>query len=424
MKYYSNEENVNKIPYDKEPIHRQSAYKKTKQSQTRSGGKLVSLVLCLLVIVNVIFGVVLVKQSKNTKNEPNNTIININSQSGLDVSAVANKSKISVACVHAGLTTGSSESPDYQGFFNMASKGSGVIFKDNKNEGEAYLVTCFHVVKGFTSQIYVLLYDSFVPQKAMLVYYSSIYDIAVVKLTGSSEYVNSVAKPAEIADSSFLTEGENAIAIGNPFGVGISITSGIISKTVDLVDVDAITHRVLRVDTPINAGNSGGGLFNDKGQLIGLVSAKAKDNISSGNYVDCVAYAIPSNVAISIAENIIRNKMPVKAVLGIEMMAYDDPSDSNTGISFNIINGKYIPVQTIVVSKPSGDFKMYDKIVGFSYGETIVNMINLYSFDDHAFNISKGDVVEFIIERDGEKLTIEVIITEDISADYQDWYKA
>ena len=420
MKFYDYEENTNKIPYDKEPIHRQATYKKTKQTSFKSSGKIVAIALCALLLINVIFGVCLIKLSKNNNNEPNNTIININSQGAVDVSAATNKAKLSVACVHAGLTSGSSSDPDYQGFFNMASKGAGVIFKDNKTSGEAYLVTCFHVVKGFTSQIYVLLYDSFVPEKATLVYYSSIYDIAVVKLSASSEYIKSAAQVAEIADSSLMVEGEASIAIGNPLGVGISATSGIISKTTDLVDVDGVTHRVMRTSAPINAGNSGGGLFDLNGRFIGLVSAKANDNASNGNFIDCVAYAIPSNVAISIAENIVRNKMPVKAVVGFSLMV------DASGIKMDIINGKYIPVQTVVVSKAdnNGKFELYDKIIGFSYGSTVVNMTNLYSFDDHAFNIEKGDKVKFFVERDGEEIIVEVTITEDVSADYQDWYKA
>ena len=67
---------------------------------------------------------------------------------------------------------------------------------------------------------------------------------------------------------------------------------------------------------------------------------------------------------------------------------------------------------------------MYDKIVGFSYGDTVVNMVSVYSFDDHAFNISKGDVVKFFVERDGKQITISVKITEEVSADADDWYKA
>lgn len=419
MKYYNTDESVNKIPYDKEPIHRQSTYnKKSKNTSFSIGNKFLSFVVCVLVVLSVVFGFSLFRLSNNNNDSEKNNIININSTGMADVSAVSSKAKMSVVCVHAGLTNESTDSPDYQGFFNMASKGSGVIFRDNKSTGEAYIVTCFHVVKGFSSQIYVLLYDSYVPLKATLVYYSSIYDVAVIKLNSSSEYSKSASTTAAIANSSLILEGDNVVAIGNPLGTGISVTSGIISKITDLVNVDGVINRVMRTDAPINNGNSGGGLFNMNGELVGLVNAKATDNASQGNYIDCVAYAIPSNVAISLAENIIRNKMPVKAVLGVTLMV------DSSGVSLDIIGGKYVPVQTVVVSQTDNAlFEINDKIIGFSYDDKVVNMINLYAFDDHAFNINKGDVVKFFIERDGKERTIEVEIQEVVSADSQDWYE-
>lgn len=416
MRYYESEENSNKIPYDKEPIYRQTSYKKQKNNNSKSGVS--SLLLCVIIIINVLLGVLVIKGVGGEKKGVENTVININSQANVDVSAVSSRAKLSVVCVHAGFTTASTDNPNFKGFYNMSSKGAGVIFKDNKVQGEAYIVTCFHVVKGYTGQIYVLLYDSFIPQKASLVYYSSIYDVAVIKLTASQEYSNSHSEPARIADSSMLIEGDGAIAVGNPLGTGISVTSGIISKTIDLVDVDGITQRVFRIDAAINNGNSGGGLFNYNGEFIGLVSAKATDNTSHGSYIDCVAYAIPSNVAISIANNILRNKMPIKAVLGVTFLVH------SSGIDFDVVDGKYIPVQAVIVSETESDslFEINDKVVGFSYGDKVVNMINLYSFDDHAFNISKDEVVKFFIERDGKSATINVRIKEVVSADYQDWY--
>ncbi len=420
MKYYDYEENsTSKIPYDKEPIFRQSTYKKPKSTGSGKSSKVLSFVVCILIIVNLILGGVIISSLKNKGDGGvDNTIINISPNSNIDIAAVSSKAKLSVVCVHAGLTAASSDNPDYQGFFNLASKGAGVIFQDDKEKGEAYIVTCFHVIRGYTSQAFVLLYDSFIPIKATMVYYSSIYDIAVLKISSSSEYINSSATPTQIADSSIMIEGEGAVAIGNPLGAGFAVTDGIISKTTDLVKVDGITHRVIRTDAPINNGNSGGGLFNNNGELIGIVSAKATDNTANGNFVDCVAYAIPSNVAISLANNIIRNKMPEKAVLGITMGV--DPK----GISFDVINGKTISVQSVTVNlvDEGSLFKMYDKITAFSYGETVVRVTNLYSFDDHAFNLKVGDKVTFFIERDGKDMTIEVTIEEVVSADYRDWY--
>jgi len=428
VKYYNYEENTSsKIPYDKEPIFRQSTYKKAKSSGSGKNNKVLAFVVAILIIINIVFGVMLFSLfDKKTSSVNNNTIINVVPDTNKDISVVSTKAKLSVVCVHAGVTSLSSDYPDYQGFFNMSSKGAGVIFKDNKDDGDAYMLTCYHVVRGYTGQIFVLLYDSFVPVKASMVYYSSVYDIAVLKVSALTEYIKSSAKPAEIADSSMLIEGDVSIAVGNPLGAGIAVTSGNISKTVDLVKVDGVTHRVMRTDAPINNGNSGGGLFNNKGELIGIVNAKATDNISNNSFIDSVAYAIPSNVAVSLGNNIIENKMPVKATLGIEMMVDPsvDSSDGSTGVVFDVIDGKVIPVQSVIVSRISegSKFEMYDKITGFSYGDTVVKMVNLYSFDDHAFNLKIGDKVTFFIERDGKEKTLSIIIKEVVSADYEDWY--
>jgi len=425
VRYYEYEESKpDKIPYDKEPIIRQTNYKKPKVSSGKPN-KLLTFVVCVLVIFNIIMAGVVINRLNDKENNVNNTTINLNSTTNADIASVSSKTKLSVVCVHAGLTNESTDNPDYQGFFNLSSKGAGVIFEDNKNSGDAYIVTCYHVIRGNTSSIYILLYDSFVPIKVSMIFYSSVYDIAVLKISGSQEYMRSSATPASIADSSLLLEGDGAVAIGNPLGTGIGVTSGLISKTVDLVDVDGVIHRVVRTDAAINGGNSGGGLFNLNGELIGIVNAKATDKPSANSYIDNVAYAIPSNVAISLAYNIVRNTMPAKAVLGISMLAH------SSGITFDIVDGKYIPVQSVVVSEvdagsagQKAGLKINDKITGFAYGDTVVNVINLYSFDDHAFNIAKGDEIILFIVRDGKEMTLTLTVSEVVSADNEDWYRS
>ena len=105
------------------------------------------------------------------------------------------------------------------------------------------------------------------------------YDIAVLKITDSEIYSESIAKKAELADRTVFA-GETAIAIGNPEADGISSTVGVVSVDSEYLtmtgadDVTEVTFRVMRIDTAVNSGNSGGGLFNDQGELIGIVNAK------------------------------------------------------------------------------------------------------------------------------------------------------
>ena len=200
--------------------------------------------------------------------------------------------------------------------------------------------------------------------------------------------------------------------------MGISVSDGVVSSLTDLVNFEGITRRVLRTTAAINGGNSGGGLFNSRGELIGIVNAKAVDNPNLNSYIDNVAYAIPSNVAYSLAQNIKRNVRPVKAVLGISMLV------SSEGIKEDVINGVRVPVQKVVVSSiESGSvadeagFELNDHITAFVYGDKVVNVTNIYSFEDHAFAINKGDTITFFIERNGIDKQIVVVIEDTISSE-------
>lgn len=424
MKYYDmGEEQNKKIPYDKEPIIRQTNYKKTKVTE-KSSGKGLAFLVAILIMFNAVLGYMVFSTMKNGSGDINNTTVNIQSPSAIDVSAVASKTKLSVVCVHAGYTTSSSEDPNYQGFFHMSSKGSGVIIQDDKSAGDAYILTCYHVVKKYKTQVYVLLYDSFSPIKAEVVSFSYIYDTAVLKIDNSSEYKKSGSSEVDVADSSLLLEGDGAVAVGNPLGAGISVTNGSISKTVDLVSVDGIVHRVIRTSAAINNGNSGGGLFDAKGRFIGLVNAKAGDNPSSDKYIDNIAYAIPSNVVIKLAKNIIqRNDAPVKASLGVKLLVKNEP------LKFDVINGRYIPKQTVVIDTIETSSTAYnagvrdgDILTGFTYNGTVVNVTNIYSIDDHAFAINKGDSITFHIVRNNQSKDFTFIVNKVVSADAQEWY--
>ena len=109
-----------------------------------------------------------------------------------------------------------------------------------------------------------------------------------------------------VFDSEMINVGESAIAIGNPEGNGFSTSLGIVSvdsEYIEMTGADGVTNvefRVMRIDTAVNGGNSGGGLFNSKGELIGIVNAKIQSTT-----VENIAYAIPSNLAAAVADNII-----------------------------------------------------------------------------------------------------------------------
>lgn len=199
---------------------------------------------------------------------------------------------------------------------NQYSSGGGVIYKLNKTAGDAYIITNHHVLYNKTegqrvadADISVYLYGMEYPEYAIPVQYvggSSTYDIAVLKISGSEVLKNSSALAARQGNSELIALLDTVVAIGNPAGSGISATRGSVSIESEnrYVNITAsggsVFMRIIRFDAAVNKGNSGGGLYNADGELIGIVTAKDTSDGSEG-----MAYAIPVNVVASVADNIL-----------------------------------------------------------------------------------------------------------------------
>lgn len=163
--------------------------------------------------------------------------------------------------------------------------GSGVVIAK-----EGYVITNHHVIAD-ANNITVRTTDG-KEYKASLVGSDVSSDVAVIKIEPETELTVAV-----LGDSSKLMVGETALAIGNPLGsLGGTVTSGIISALDRELEIDGESMRLLQTNAAVNPGNSGGGLFNMAGQLIGIVNAK-----SSGEDVEGLGFAIPVNTAEEIA---------------------------------------------------------------------------------------------------------------------------
>ena len=109
--------------------------------------------------------------------------------------------------------------------------------------------------------------------------------------------------PAKLADSSAVRVGDFVIAIGNPLGeLGGTVTEGIISAKDWEITIDGQAMTLLQTSAAVNPGNSGGGLFDLDGKLVGVVNSK-----SSGNNIEGLAFAIPANTVQEITQELIRN---------------------------------------------------------------------------------------------------------------------
>ena len=186
----------------------------------------------------------------------------------------------------------------YYGNYIQSGAGSGVIIGSDEEKKTYYVITNHHVVDS-ANTILVRLYDGS-EYNAALVASDEISDIAIVAIIESEGKELSVAA---YGDSSELRNGQDIFAIGNPLGqLGGSVIKGIISKTERHISVSGIRMSLLQIDASVNPGNSGGGLFDMAGSLIGIVNAK-----SSGDNVDGLGFAIPINTAIEVANDLLEN---------------------------------------------------------------------------------------------------------------------
>ena len=181
------------------------------------------------------------------------------------------------------------------------SLGSGVIVSP-----EGYVLTNNHVVDGATN-VRITLSDKR-ELEARIVGTDPQTDIAVVKIDASN------LKPLVLGDSSKVEVGDTALAIGNPFGVGQTVTKGIISATgrgnLGIEDYEDF----LQTDAPINPGNSGGALINDRGELIGINTAIIAEG-SKGS--QGIGFAVPVNLAHQVMDQILKSGKVVRAYMGI-----------------------------------------------------------------------------------------------------------
>ncbi len=207
--------------------------------------------------------------------------------------------------------------------------GSGVIFND-----EGHILTNSHVVARAT-EIAVVLPDGreFVGDQVRLIGRDDLTDLAVLQIQGEDLPV------ARIGDSRGVEVGQYAIAIGNPYGLDHTVTSGIISALERPVPVDPqggiVLEDLIQTDTPINPGNSGGPLLNLQGEVVGINTAIIQEAQSIG-------FAIPINIALNIAGTLIEHGRVIRPWLGVDVITItqglvnelDLPVDEGVGVAY------------------------------------------------------------------------------------------
>lgn len=263
--------------------------------------------------------------------------------------------------------------------------GSGVIYRE-----DGYIITNNHVIDGANS-IKVTLYNG-KTYDASLVATDAQTDVAVIKISETG------LTPVTMGSMDQVSVGSLAVAIGNPLGtLSGTATDGIISALEREITIDGKAMSLIQTSASINPGNSGGGLFDQYGDLIGLVVAK-----SSGSDVEGLGFAIPVDKVQSVAESLIKNGyVEGRPAAGIVIQ---DLTDSNLAMQYGVsLTGVYITDVTGDNAKKAG-LEKGDMIYYVDDVKITDSAVLLKTIQDHKI----GDTVTFTVVRGSEILKCDV----------------
>ena len=282
--------------------------------------------------------------------------------------------------------------------YTTGGAGSGVILTE-----DGYIITNAHVILDNNQQnvadtITVRLTDG-TEYPAEVKAYDTDEDIAIVKIDAKG------LKAVKCGDSDKLVVGQELIIVGNPLGeLGGTVTNGIVSATEREIQVGGVTMHLIQTNAAVNLGNSGGGMFNMRGELVGIVNAK-----SSGTGIEGLGFAIPVNKAVSVSEELMtKGYVSGKPMIGVSFEDVGSGSDLFFfgGATSNVKPGVY--VRSLVEGMNDKILKEGDRIIA-------VNGEEISSSEDIKAQVSKssiGDKLTFQLYRDNKLMEVEVTVFE------------
>lgn len=270
--------------------------------------------------------------------------------------------------------------------------GSGVIISQ-----DGYIVTNNHVVEDVAGEdaVKVKLYNDDI-YDAKIIGTDARTDLAVLKIEAQD------LPYSDFVDSSTLVMGEDVIVIGNPLGLGICCSNGIVSALEKEIYINNVYLTVIQTNAAVNAGNSGGGLFDLNGNIVGIVNAKSSSQSLTEASVEGMGYAIPSNTVQRIVKEIIEfGYVKDRASLGIRVY---------TGSSYNV-NGVIITEVTEGGGAYQAGLKANDVITAIN-GNTVTSYADLSKILDSK---NVGDQVTVTVDRDGTAQDFIVVLQQSVS---------
>lgn len=372
--------------------------KETKQRHTKREKTLG--LIAIMMVISFIFGIAgaaiynlyfkepFIQKSQVVINQSNDheNLLGFNEEQ-VSLPQVINATEDSVVAI----TTSAKANGTIMGQYVSKGAGSGVIISE-----DGYIITNTHVIETASSITVKLSNDQ--QFNASIIGTDVTTDISIIKINATG------LKPATLGDSEKLLVGQTIIAIGNPLGeLGGTVTTGIISALDRELSISGQSMNLLQISAAVNPGNSGGGLFNINGELIGIVNAK-----SSGAEIEGLGFAIPINDIKDVIKQLIENgKVSDRPQLGVTVIEVEDMAMIQEFADSEIYN--YLDsVGVYIMTSIDPNLKLGDKILAID-GETISK------FNDIKKHIDKkkvGDTVEVTISRNKKVQTVNITLTE------------
>ena len=338
------------------------------------------------------------------------------------------------ASINRSLMSGVSIITSFSDHFGIETKyyGSGVIVDVDKMNGDMTVVTNCHVVysaenrtnntalisaaSGFAKSVKLWLYGSEYAGgdaiDAKIIGASKSYDIAVLKVSGNTLVKNSHAVAAQWYSGEECFIGESVYTVGNADGKKLSASVGYISKDSEEITVnigtDSIyenyTYRVLRTDTAINGGNSGGGLYNKYGELVGIVNAK-----SVSENIDNMGYALAAATTRRVVDRLIGD---ANGYFGIEVVSPGISFVSTDSYTTGLDKDGYARIKEVVTvshapitsTLRTGDILLSVAVKRSGVIVESMEVERMHNLTDALIAVRAGDSVTFTLDRGGQQV--------------------
>lgn len=343
-----------------------------------------------------------IQETSTTSSNINTGIVDLVSLSDFSNTAVGVASKVLPSIVGINVTFNVTSNFGYGMQYSSESvaSGSGIIISE-----DGYILTNNHIVSSTSNSSFyevseaksvtVYLFNDKNPYEAKIIGTDAQTDLAVIKIDKDG------LTPAELGDSSSVKIGEFSMAIGNPLGLGSTVTSGIISAVNrEVTTTDGTKYVLIQTDAAINAGNSGGALVNSQGQVIGINTLKI-----SATGVENMGFAIPINNTIDIYKQLIEYNKVKRPSIGIECRNIDE----KTAEENNLPVGVYVNSVNEFSAAELAGIKPGDIIIEAD-GQKVTTRDELVDIKNSK---SIGDELKIKLVRDGKEKTVTVKLQEE-----------